>query len=99
MPGAKMSPRSRGNGEAGLPGSLAAYLQSVVRETARMSFPSRMQRVLKKDTKKAVENHFVRRFPVADLWKHPHKVKRDFEAWHRKRINALAGVLRKGKYV
>lgn len=84
---------------ADLPTSLVGYLQSVARETAKMSYPVRMQGVLRKGTKKAVENYFMRRFPMADLWRHPHRIRRVFDQWHAKQTSALGEMIRRGKFI
>jgi len=65
------------------------FLKAVAQETARMSFPGRMGGVVKAGTKKAVEEYFVNRFPIEEIWNGAPQVAQQFDGWHRKRVREL----------
>ncbi|MCK4428273.1 MAG: hypothetical protein KAW16_07315 [candidate division Zixibacteria bacterium] len=83
----------------GFPISLHDYLRAVACETARMSFPGRMSGIVAKGTKHAVEKYFVDEFPIHDIWKSSGIVARDYDNWHKSRVQEMGTVLNSGKYV
>lgn len=74
--------------------TIGQYLNAIAKETARMSYPSRMGGVVKKGTKKKVEAFFETRFPIESLWKRTASVAREYEAWHGDRVFEIAQCLR-----
>jgi len=65
------------------------FLKAVAQETARMSFPGRMGGVVRAGTKKAVEEYFVHRFPIEEIWDGAPQVAQRFDGWHRKWVREL----------
>jgi hypothetical protein len=58
-----------------------------------------MGTVLKKGTKKAVEEHFVEKFPLKTVWEDAPRVAHRFDRWHKKRVQELSSTLNTGKRV
>ena len=78
----------------GVPITLTELLGRVARETARMSYPGSMSRgnapVVLKGTKAALEDFFVARFPLRDVWLSSSQVADRYEEWHQARTEEIA---------
>jgi hypothetical protein len=60
-----------------------------------MSYPELMGGIVKAGTKKAVEKHFVRDFPIEEIWDKAGQISRRFDRWHQKRVHELGGRIRR----
>ena len=78
----------------GLPFAMNDYLPLVVRETARLSYPGAMGRganhVLIAGAKHAVEEWFVRCFPIAAVWNNAEAIAEGYAGWHKKQTRGMA---------
>jgi hypothetical protein len=54
-----------------------------------MSYPGRMGGVVKAGTKKLVEEFFVHKFPIAEVWDCAPLLVQNFDEWHAERIQEL----------
>jgi len=69
------------------------FLRHIVRETARMSYPGRFGGKLRGGAKEAIQEHFENVYPgklQAQI--------ANYEVWHKKRVNQLSHVIKKGNY-
>lgn len=71
------------------------YLKAVARETARMSYPGRMQGKLKAGTKEVVEDYFVKKFPLREVWENADQIALKFDKWHEDCVRKLSRDLKK----
>jgi hypothetical protein len=85
-----------------LPTKQRELLFYIAKETARMSYPGSMSRgkkpVVRKDTKKALENYFCKNFPMEEVWGSAKNNLADtYDKWHRKRVEEISDAI--GPYV
>jgi len=69
------------------------FLQHVVSETARMSYPGRFGGKLRARAKSAIQGHFEERYPVmlrAQI--------NNYDRWHRNRVVCISRVIEEGNY-
>ena len=50
--------------------------------------------VVAERTKARLEEHFVEKFPLADIWSSPNSVTGDFEDWHAAQVTACARAIK-----
>jgi hypothetical protein len=75
------------------------YLKAVARETAKMSYPGRMGGIVRAGTKKAVEEFFVQRFPLEEIWDDSPKLALNFDNWHAEEVTSLGRYLNNRKLI
>lgn len=81
------------------PITLHEYLRAIACETARMSFPGRMGGIVASGAKRAVEMYFIEKFPINDIWNSSSNVARNYNSWHRLRVQEMSIILNSGGYV
>lgn len=77
------------------------FVEAVARETARMSWPGQMGRILKAGTKKAVEEFFVCKAttePWMRIWTDP-TLPAGFDRWHKDLTSQLGEALKDGGHI
>jgi hypothetical protein len=79
--------------------SRTQYLRAVALETAKMSFPGRMNLVVKAGTKNAVAEYFVTGFPMRDVWENARQTAKTFDRWHEKRVRELGNHIQNRRLV
>lgn len=77
-----------------LPLTQAELLRCVAAETARMSYPGSMSRgakpIVGKGTKADLEEYFVSRFPIEEVWCSADTVANNYETWHHAQTKRAA---------
>lgn len=70
------------------------FLQYVVIESARMSYPGSMSRgtkpVVTKGTKASLESYFRDTFPIRSVWSAAERIATHYEEWHATRVREIA---------
>ncbi len=83
------------------PQTKSDFLRCIAIETARMSYPGSMGRgkkkVVRKDTKKAIERYFANRFPISQVWNNASQLAHRYDRWHAQRTAELANVISRYK--
>ena len=76
------------------PASISDLLERIARETARMSWPGKMNNLLMVSTKKKLEEeYFSSLFPIKDIWYKANQVADNYDEWHKARIEEMDDVI------
>jgi hypothetical protein len=77
-----------------IPRTQSDLLRCIAVETARMSYPGSMSRGIKPvvsgGTKAEVEGYFRDRFPIRGIWSSADVIAKNYDNWHRDRVDELA---------
>ncbi|MBM4295522.1 MAG: hypothetical protein FJ126_11570 [Deltaproteobacteria bacterium] len=75
------------------PKTMTDLFSLIAKETARMSYPGKMNNLVKEGMKKALEDYFAKIFPLGELWDNSNDVVNNYDEWHRLRVKEIGGIV------